>query len=464
MNHTPVFERDAASFRDPSGFVFWQDGVLYRQINQIYRSHYERLIGSGLFERLVREDLLIPHEECGVAPPQPEQAYCVIQPAQIAFVSYPYEWCFSQLKDAALATLRIQALAIEHGMSLKDASAYNIQFHLGRPTLVDTLSFEPYQEGRPWIPYRQFCQHFLGPLALMAHKDVRLGQLLRVHLDGIPLDLVGRLLPWHTRINMGLATHVHLHAGAQKHLSDREAAGRSGGSVSRLGLCGLVDSLCSTIERLRWNPRQTAWARYYDECGYTDAALQDKQRLVHQYLSLLRPKRVWDLGANTGAFAQIATSMGAFCVAIDSDPGAVEAAYRSCREARDANLLPLLMDLTNPSPGVGWESQERASLLDRAPADTVLALALVHHLAIGNNTPLPLIARLFSKLGRSLIVEWIPKEDPQVQRMLTSRDDIFASYDRERFESAISAFFSLEACEPIRNTNRSLYCCKGLEE
>jgi hypothetical protein len=209
-------ERLAASFRDPSGFLFTRDGVLYRQVNQSYAGHYRKIMDTGLYEQLVKAKKLIPHEEVDVQPAAPEIADRVLRPERVGFISYPYEWSFSQLKDAALLTLSIQKIALAREQSLKDASAYNIQFHQGRPVLIDTLSFEPYEEGSPWIAYRQFCQHFLAPLALMAFTDVRLNQLLRVYIDGIPLDLAASLLPVRTRFNPGLLMHLHLHAGAQK--------------------------------------------------------------------------------------------------------------------------------------------------------------------------------------------------------------------------------------------------------
>src|SRR6185503_16964008 len=200
----------SASFRDPSGFLFSRGGVLYRQVNRKYEQEYARLMESGLYEKLVKAGLLIPHLEVDEAPAESEVtrafAYKIIQPERAPFISYPYEWSFGQLKDAALATLSIQRRALKVGMSLKDASAYNIQFVRGKPTLIDTLSFEIYKEGQPWVAYRQSCQHFLAPLALMALKDVRLNQLLRVYIDGVPLDLASGLLPAKTRLNFGLLT------------------------------------------------------------------------------------------------------------------------------------------------------------------------------------------------------------------------------------------------------------------
>src|SRR3989304_2762946 len=240
-------ERLSASFRDPSGFLFFRSGVLYRQINRTREKDYARLMDSGLYEKLVKAGLLIPHVESDQLPAESDAPFKIVQPERVPFISYPYEWAFSQLKDAALATLSIQKRALKMGMTLKDASAYNIQFVHGKPILIDTLSFEIYREGKPWDAYRQFCQHFLAPLALMARVDIRLGQLLRVSIDGIPLDLASRLLPFRTRLDFGLLAHIHLHASAQIRYADVDVK-RAGESASRRGMSknafiGLVGSL-----------------------------------------------------------------------------------------------------------------------------------------------------------------------------------------------------------------------------
>ena len=212
-------------------------------------------------------------------PAESDAAFKIIQPERVPFISYPYEWSFSQLKDAALATLSIQKRALKLDMSLKDASAYNIQFVRGKATLIDTLSFEIYKEGEPWVAYRQFCQHFLAPLALMAYRDVRLSQLLRVYIDGVPLDLASELLPAKTRFNFGLLTHIHIHAGAQKKYSDKVVAPRKGG-MSKQAMTGLIESLESTIKKLTWKPAGTEWGDYYDNTNYSDSAFEHKKQLV----------------------------------------------------------------------------------------------------------------------------------------------------------------------------------------
>ncbi|MBI4728330.1 MAG: SAM-dependent methyltransferase [Acidobacteria bacterium] len=444
------------SFRDPSGFVFRRDGVLHRQVNESFREHYDLFMASGLYESLVSDGLLVPHEE-SAEPPAAPGAYKILRPREIPFVSYPYEWCFSQLKDAALATLRIQQRAMEHGMSMRDASAYNIQFVDGRPLSIDTLSFERLPEGRPWVAYRQYCQHFLAPLALMAYRDVRLGQLLRVHIDGVPVDLAAALLPRKTK-RTSLLLHIHAHAKSQRRYQDRELGDRQRRGVSANALRAIVAGLARATTKLTWEPDRTVWTSYYsDEESYTPEALEHKKALVSTMIEEVAPRTMWDLGANTGLYSRLGSQRGVRTVSLEMDPGCVEASWRAVREKGERNLLPLVQDLANPSPRIGWENGERASLADRGPADLALALALVHHLAIGNNVPLVRIARHLRALARSLVIECVPKGDPQVRRMLATREDVFPRYARDGFEAAFSEVFRIERTEPIAGSERILY-------
>ena len=446
----------SASFRDPSGFLYTHEGLLYRQVNRAYEQEYVRLFESGLYEKLAKARLLIPHVEVDQAAAEPETAYKVIQPERVLFISYPYEWSFSQLKDAALATLSIQRRALKVDMSLKDASAYNIQFVRGKATLIDTLSFEIYKKGLPWVAYRQFCQHFLTPLALMALKDVRLSQLLRVYIDGIPLDLASQLLPSSSRLNFGLLTHIHLHASAQKRYAGEEVKMRRGG-MSKQALIGLIENLDSTIKKLNWAPRDTQWGDYYDTTNYSEAAFEHKKELVYEWTDRVKPNLVWDLGANTGVFSRVASECGGNVVSFDMDPAAVEQNYLWMRNEKTENLLPLLVDLTNPSPAMGWSNRERESFSARGPADMILALALIHHLAISNNVPLPHLAEFFANTGKWLIIEFVPKTDSQVKKLLAVREDIFHHYSREGFEEAFKEKYIMHDCVNVRESERVLY-------
>ncbi len=449
-------DRIAASFRDPSGFLFTRNGVLYRQINKSYAQDYSLFMGSGLYESLVKSGLLVPHEEVDEGPEEPANCFKVIRPQKVGFISYPYEWSFSQLKDAALATLAVQRRVMKHGLSLKDASAFNIQFHEGKAILIDTLSFEAYKEGEPWVAYRQFCQHFLAPLALMANVDVRLSQLFRNHIDGIPLDLASRLLPLRTRLNFGLLTHIHLHAGAQARYAGRKIASSKAG-MNRQALIGLLDNLKNTVQALDWKPVGTDWADYYTFTNYTESAFEEKRRIINGWVDRIQPSSVWDLGANTGLFTRIASEKGIPSISFDIDPAAVEKNYRRVKAEKEKKILPLVMDLTNPSPSLGWNNHERDSLAARGPADMVFALAIIHHLAISNNVPLPELAKFFHDLGKWLVIEFVPKSDSQTQKLLASRLDIFDQYVLVEFERCFEKRFFIREKVAIKGSERYLY-------
>jgi len=413
---------------------------------------------SGLYNGLVKAGLLVPHQEIEHAPAEKDLAYKVLQPDIVPFISYPYEWSFSQYKDAALVTLSIQKRALKRGMSLKDASVYNIQFLHGKPILLDTLSFEKYQEGQPWIAYKQFCQHFLAPLALMAFKDVRLSQLMRVHIDGIPLDLASKLLPVSTRLNFGLLTHIHIHAGAQKRYADTEIKRtKERVNMSKQAMIGLIDSLQASVKKLQWDAGGTEWGNYYDITNYSDTAFEHKKETVEKWIAQVKPSSVWDLGANNGVFSRIASRAGIFTVSSDIDPTAVEHNYLQMRKDKEKNLLPLMQDLTNPSAALGWAHRERDAFKQRGPADMVFALALVHHLAISNNVPLVQVAEYFAELGNWLVIEFVPKSDSQVMKLLQSREDIFDRYTSEGFEEAFVKYFEIQERVKVVESDRVLY-------
>jgi hypothetical protein len=447
-----------SSFRDPSGFVFARSGVLYRQVNRVFQDEFEAVTASGLYDELARQGLLVSHEAVSLELAATSDAAAVLRPEPIRFISYPYEWCFGQLRDAALLTLDIQERALVRGISLRDASAYNIQFQAGRPVFIDTLSFEPRKEGAPWAAYRQFCEHFVVPLALMSRVSIQLGELLRSHLDGIPLELGARLLGARSWRSLGLLFHVRLHAAAQRRYRDKAPPpAATSRQVTAQTVIGLVRSLRSLIERLVWQPGGTEWADYATDNNYTAEAAASKREMVTGMLRGRGACTVWDLGANTGEYSRAARAEAERVVSFDIDPAAVERNYRRVRAEGERGILPLRMDLTNPSPALGWAHRERLSLEQRGPADALLALALVHHLAIGHNLPLERIAADLARLGRTLVIEFVPKSDSQVQRMLRSRPDIFPRYTREGFEAAFRRSFRIEDARPVAGSERLLY-------
>jgi cyclopropane fatty-acyl-phospholipid synthase-like methyltransferase len=290
----------------------------------------------------------------------------------------------------------------------------------------------------------------------MSYTDIRLGLLLRDYIDGLPLDLISRLLPRRTRFSFGALTHLHLHARSQKRYEGASIKNLRR-KMSRQALRGLIDSLETCTEKLTWLPNGTVWADYYDNTNYSPAALAHKEKLVAEYLEQAKPVTVWDLGANDGHFSRLAVERKIPVIAFDIDPAAVEKNYREVRARNEAGILPLLLDLTNPSPSLGWANRERMSLFERGPADTVMALALVHHLAIANNLPFQKIASFLNDICHYLIIEFIPRDDSQVQRLLASREDIFEGYTREAFENTFQEYFDIENSENIEESERTLY-------
>jgi SAM-dependent methyltransferase len=461
MQITPI----SSSFRDPSGFLFRHNDVLYRKINPSGLAAYRQLKASGLYEHLVSKNLLTPHTELDDFDRGEPGDGLVIQPQEIPFISYPYEWSFEQLRDAALLTLRIQKIALKHSMSLKDASAFNIQFVHGKPVFIDTLSFEDFRTTS-WVAYKQFCQHFLAPLCLSRYRDHRLVRLLINHIDGIPLDLASQLLPVKSYFNFGVFLHLHLHAKYQKKYSDKPVTpNEQPQSPANLKKAlALTDFLASTVRKLNRKNKATEWGEYYLNTNYKQDAMEQKKQFVESAISQLAPGRVVDLGANNGEFSRIASAFSQEVLSIDIDELAVQQNYQQCQREGITNILPLIQDLTNPSPAIGWHNQERMSLPERCRGDTCLALALIHHLAISNNLPLENIALFLANTAPNLIIEFIPKSDSQVKRLLTTREDVFPQYHQIAFEAAFSAHFAIVKKETLTNSERTIYQMKKLPQ
>ena len=452
---TSNFSKENSSFRDPSGFLFYENGILFRQINKSYEKHYLKLMSSGLYDELISKNLMISHEDVDMSVKSLD-GFKIIKPEKIQFISYPYEWSFSQFRDAAILTLEIQKIALKHNMILKDASSYNIQFKNNHPIFIDSLSFEEYVEGQTWNAYGQFCRHFVAPIALMSNKDIRLQQLLRIHIDGIPLDLASKLLPIKTLAMFSLISHIHFHSKSEKKYSSKKINVKKI-NMKRRSFEGLIENLLSGIKKSKLKLEDTEWGDYYDDTNYTNESFNKKQKIVKEFLNLSNPDVVWDLGSNTGIFSRIASETCSTVISFDIDPLAIEKNYLYLKNKNIKNILPLLMDLANPSGNIGWDNNERMSLINRGPTDMILALALIHHLVITNNIPLDRLVNFFQKLTRYLIIEFIPKEDSQISRLLVSREDIFKNYDKQNFENEFSKKFNIIKTVNIKNTLRTLY-------
>lgn len=452
-----------SSFRDNSGFIFQERNVFFRNVNISYKLNYDFLISSGLYKSLSDQRLLIPHQE--ISPDNfPIDCYKILLPEQLSFVSFPYSWSFGMLKDAAMLTLKIQKDCLIHGMTLKDANVYNIQFQNGSPIFIDTLSFEKYENGTHWKAYNQFCQHFLAPLALMSYADISLNQLLINNIDGIPLDLTTRLLPFKSKFNFGLYLHLFMHVKAQKRCKQNKATTKNNpstkGSIS--SITQIIDSLISTVEGLKWNTQNTTWDKYYEK-WVADSYFDVKKEIVQKFLMQIGNglNQSLDLGSNDGTFSVLATKYYRQVLSFDIDPSCVEQNYQMVKKEKITNLLPLVVDFTNPAPSIGWNNEERTSILTRiGKVDTIMALAVVHHLCIGKNIPLDILADFLHNHCKNLIIEFVPKSDEKVQILLENREDIFDKYNVQDFKEIFSTYFDIMNEITLAPTERMLFLMK----
>lgn len=437
-----------------------QNGSVYRQINEVGRVDFDMMVSSGLYDVLVQLNLLVPHKAVRLSGlPADKNRYQVIEPQAIPFISYPYEWSFPQLRDAALLTLKVQTLALKHGMILKDASAYNVQFIGKNPVFIDTLSFTKYEEGKAWEGYKQFCEHFLAPLAVAQKVGEQSLKLLQAYIEGLPLALAVSLLPGRAKFKKGILTHLYLHARSQvRHQgSGTKSAARPMLRVSTFAMNGLMASLESAVKATKPSKKSTEWGDYYEFTNYEGKAFKDKAKQVDMFLGELgKLKTVWDIGANNGEFSELAAKRGAYTIAMDIDPKAVAFNYLKHNKL-DSIMLPLVQDIVAPSPSLGWELNERFSLVERGSADVILALAVIHHLSIGRNIPFNKVASMLAGIGKNVIIEFVPKNDSKVKQLLASRPDIFPDYDAAHFEAAMEKHFKLAGKKQIKNSERVLY-------
>lgn len=354
-------------------------------------------------------------------------------------------------------TLKLQKKLLENGFSLKDASAYNVQFIGYKPIFIDTLSIEPYKEG-PWIAFGQFCKHFLYPLILMRKGYFQFNKLMQLWIDGIPADIVNKLLPFSKYFSLNYWLYIKLLNSSQKKAEN--AHRKISVKLSKSQLLKVIDGLTCTISNLKPKKSKTQWGDYYTFTNYSNGAFDAKTKIVESLIEKIHPEKVWDLGANNGHFSRLASNKGIQTVAFDIDPIAVEKNYVFSKSNKEVNILPLLLDLTNPSPNIGWNNSERITIEQRGKADVCLALALVHHLAIGNNVPFESIANYFSKLCDTLVVEFIPKNDSKVQELLLNREDVFTNYSIENFKEQFSKYFSIEETIPVEGSLRTIFLMK----
>jgi ribosomal protein L11 methylase PrmA len=452
---------DAGSYRDPSGRVFVLGDRVLRSVMPRAAADFEFVRSTGVLERLIAEGSAIAEQQVEPSglPRGLDDARYVLQHPKLPFVSYPYEWCFTALKRAALLHLDIQIRCLEQDVTLSDASAYNIQFLGPKPIFIDSLSFRRYHEGEFWLGHKQFCEQFLNPLLLRALLGVPHNAWYRGGLEGIPTAELSRLLPLRRKLSWNVLANVVMPASFQR--TATEGADTDIPKTSRLPRA----TMQSMLERLRkWisalepaDRGKTVWGDYAGHTSYVADETERKRALIAEFAASVRPPMIWDIGCNTGDYAKSALESGAaYAVGFDFDQRALDAAFARA-ESEGLNFLPLFLDLANPTPSQGWAERERRGLIDRASADAILGLALVHHLAIGRNIPLEEVVAWLVGLAPNGIIEFVPKADPMVQRLLRLREDIFDDYTEEVFVKHLRARAEIVRVVEVSATGRRLF-------
>ena len=457
---SPSSRVEPASFRDPDSRVFYAaNGDVCRALSAAGLADWRRLSETTFFAKLVGEGRIVGSELVD-APAELDGYEAVLRHERIPFVSYPYEWCFGMLRDAALLQLDLVAAALAEDMILKDASPYNVQWRGSRPVFVDVGSFERLRPGEPWAGYRQFCTLFLYPLLLQAWKRVPFNPWLRGSLEGIsPTELRG-LLSLRDRFRRGALTHVVLHSRLDRRYEAKEGVRRELKSAGfHTGLIEAnVNGLRKLVRRLESRPQPSAWSNYGPTTTYSHEDAERKASFVRAAAGSRRWGLLWDLGCNDGRYTRIAAEHADYAVGFDGDAAVIERLYGELRSEGNDAILPLTVDLADPSPALGWRARERSPLWERGRPDLTLCLAFLHHLVIGGNVPLADAVDWLRSLGGALVVEFVTRDDAMAKRLLArKREGLHVDYERGVFERLLGEAFDVERAEELAGGARVLY-------
>jgi SAM-dependent methyltransferase len=453
---------EPGSFKDPDGRIFYLGDSVYRSLSGHAAGRMQRLDEQGHLAALIEAGLMVPTRlvsSTGAGIHQQGIGPNILEHDRIEVISYSYEWPFALLRDAAVVTLEIIERCLAFDCILKDATPYNIALYKGHPVLIDVLSIDRYEDGMPWEGYAQFCREFLFPLLLAAHKKVDVHSLLRGSLNGISNEIAAALFSFGDLRKAGVLKHVKLQALLQRSFKRSDFDAKRSFKDSRFGkdlILTNVKGLKDLLNDLAPSTTDSTWIDYTDTHSYDSDEEAEKMAFVQAMLETHGPDRVIDIGCNTGVYSRIASKYAATVISLDFDASCIDRLYRGCRKDGIHNIVPLVADLLNPSPGLGWMMRERASLFDRIRGDDFLALALVHHIAITGNVPLENFVEALSKVAGGGVVEWVDKSDPMVQTLLKNRRDVFARYTWDHFKEALEQYFDIEKVTDIGGGRRRL--------
>lgn len=463
---SPVCTPEPGSFQDRSSRIVYLNDQVYRILNQQAADNWQQFKTTRCFQNALTNAQLVQTEDAtntNLTAVFPEiDTRGVLQHERIPVVSYPYEWSFGMLKDAALLHLNLLNNAISDNFMIKDATAYNVQWQGARPVFIDIPSFEPLEQGKPWAGYRQFCQMFLYPLMLMAYKNIPFHAWMRGSIQGIEPQAMAPLFSVLDYVKPGVLPHVILHAKLQQQYATPDKQQQLVNSLqneqyAKALIVNNVKGLTQLIEKLTWQQSVSTWSAYAANNSYTSEESQDKIKFIETAISNRRWQTTWDIGCNTGTFSKLASKYSDTVLALDADHLSVEHLYQHLKASEYKNILPMVMNLADPSPALGWQGLERKSLPQRSQPELILALALIHHMVISHNIPVRDFIDWLGGLKSHLIIEFVTKDDPMVKTLLMNKADQYDDYNQAYFEKCLRHWYHIEKQETSRSGTRILY-------
>ena len=451
---------EPGSFRDKTSRVFYVDGQILRGLNAEALDAWTAFTSSTLYTQLVQEHKIPITQRAADQSPWA----AVLQHEAIPFVSYPYEWPFGMLKDAAALQLELTRRALQVNLILKDATPYNIQWIGSRPIFIDVASFIPWTAGSAWVGYKQFCELFLYPLILQAYRHVPFQAWLRGSLDGIPVEDCRQIWTFRDLFRPGILKDVVLHSQLQHQFSQSQRALQpdlqKAGFSSELILSN-VTRLEKLVNGLTWKRPQTEWSHYADIRRYPPEDYERKRKFVQTFARSKPRKQVWDLGSNTGDFSRLVAETADQVIAMEADDTVAEGFYQELRKENNLKILPLVMNLANPSTGAGWRGLERKALVDRGRPDLILCLALLHHLVISAHIPLDEWIHWLAALSSDLVIEFVSPDDPMTLGLLRNKAGRHDDYTQANFEKHLSAAYQIQETLTLCGGLRTVYACSA---
>ena len=455
--------KEPGSFRDPAGNIFYQNGKIFRILSTLGEKRISFILKNKILEKSIKKKFLVNTSVLNEGDKIKNNIYqenIILEHEEIPFISYPYEWSFSQLKEAAIFHLDFNLFLLENNANLIDSSAYNVQFIDNQPIFIDVLSMKEYKDGTPWEGHKQFCENFLNPLILKSKKGIKFNNWFKGNIEGIETSELNKILNLFDKFSYNIFVHVHLLNKLEEKFKNKKSLKLNSVRktfLSKNQLMAMMKQLRNFISKLKDHKSISTWDTYSIENSYSNSAENEKKEIVRKFFIKNRFNLVCDLGCNDGEYSEIALNNSCNrVIGFDFDLNAIEKAFIRSKK-KNLNFLPLYFDASNPSTKLGWDENERKSFKERANFDGLIALAFEHHLAIAKNIPLKDVIKWLTSLAPKGLIEFIPKDDDTIQKMLELKGDIFKNYNMENFENYLSLYCKIISKNYIKETKRIIY-------